>query len=82
MLEALASGTAVLAADRDGMKDLLTAEWRFVSNSPSALAATLAHFIQQGRPAPAVALVARVRDSMSLEAFRAAFAATIRNLIP
>ncbi|MEI7953748.1 MAG: glycosyltransferase [Verrucomicrobiota bacterium] len=81
MLEALASGTAVLAADRDGMKDLLTAEWRFESNSSTALAAALTSFIQQGRPTPAAALVARVRDSMSLQAFRAAFAATIRNLI-
>ena len=82
MLEALASGTAVLASDRDGMKDLLPAEWRFEPNNPAALAATLVRFIQQGRPAPTAALIARVRDSMSLEAFRLAFAATIRNLIP
>ncbi len=81
MLEALASGTAVLASDRDGMKDLLPAEWRFESNDPAALAATLVRFMQQGRPAPAPALVARVRDSMSLEAFRKAFAATVLGLI-
>ncbi|MEI6606980.1 MAG: glycosyltransferase [Verrucomicrobiota bacterium] len=82
MLEALASGTAVLASDRDGMKDVLPAEWRFEPNNPIALAATFNRFIQQGRPAPAPVLVARVRDSMSLEAFRRAFAATIVSLIP
>ena len=82
MLEALASGTAVLGSDRDGMKDLLPVEWRFEPNNPAALAATLTRFIQQGRSAPAAELVARVRDSMSLEAFRRAFAATIRRLIP
>jgi len=81
MLEALASGTAVLASDRDGMKDLLPAAWRFEPNNPAALAATLTRFIQQGRPAPAAALVARVRGSMSLDAFRHAFAATIRRLV-
>jgi glycosyltransferase involved in cell wall biosynthesis len=81
MLESLASGTAVLASDRDGMRDLLPAAWRCEPNNPAALASTLAQFIQQGRPAPAAALVARVRDSMSLAAFGQAFAATIRTLI-
>jgi glycosyltransferase involved in cell wall biosynthesis len=82
MLEALASGTAVLASDRDGMKDVLPAVWRCEPNNPTALAGTLAHFIQQDRPAPAAALVARVRDSMSLAAFRQAFAAAIGGLLP
>ena len=82
MLEALAAGTAVLASDRDGMKDLLPAAWRFEPNNPAALATTLAQFIRQGRPSPAAALVARVRDSMSLAAFRRAFAATIHTLTP
>ena len=81
MLEALASGTAVLASDRDGMKDLLPGAWRFEPDNPTALASTLTQFIQQGRPAPAAALVARVRDSMSLEAFGRAFAATLRTLM-
>lgn len=77
MLEALASGTAVLASDRDGMKDLLPADWRFDPDNPAALAAALSRFIQHGRPAPAAELVARVRDSMSLESFRRSFATTI-----
>ncbi|MEI6673602.1 MAG: glycosyltransferase family 4 protein [Verrucomicrobiota bacterium] len=80
MLEALASATAVLASDRDGMKDLLPAVWRFEPNNPTALASTLTQFIDQGRPAAAAALVARVRAEMSLEAFGRAFAATIHTL--
>jgi glycosyltransferase involved in cell wall biosynthesis len=80
MLEALASATAVLASDRDGMKDLLPAAWRFEANNPIALAGALSRFIQQGRPAPAPALVARVRDTMSLPSFRQAFSATLLTL--
>jgi glycosyltransferase involved in cell wall biosynthesis len=80
MLEALAAATAVLASDRDGMKDLLPPAWRFEPNNPTALATTLSRFIQQGRPAPAAALVARVRDSMSLVAFRRAFSSTLLTL--
>jgi len=80
MLEALASGTAVLASDRDGMKDLLPAAWRFEPDNPAGLAAALSRFIQHGRPAPAVALVTRVRESMSMSSFRESFAATILSL--
>ena len=80
MLEALASGTAVLGSDRDGMKDLLPAAWRFQPGDPAALATTLADWIQQGRPRPDPTLVARVRDSMSLRSFRQSFSATVRAL--
>ena len=80
MLEALASGTAVLASDRDGMKDILPNHWRFDPDDPSSLASTLSRFINQGRPCPSEDLVSRVRDTMSLPAFRQAFAATILNL--
>jgi len=77
MLEALASGTAVLASDRDGMKDILPKPWRFDPDNPSSLATALARFINQGRPKPDPELVSRVRDSMSLPAFRQSFASTI-----
>ena len=80
MLEALASGTAVLASDRDGMKDLLPPAWRFEPNNPTALAAALEHFIAHRQPKPAPELVERVRTSMSLESFRRAFASTILTL--
>ncbi|NQW99247.1 glycosyltransferase family 4 protein [bacterium] len=80
MLEALASGTAVLASDRDGMKDLLPAEWRFQPNEPAALAAALSRFIARGRPAASPELVAKVRGSMSLESFGKSFSAVIRQL--
>ena len=80
MLEALASGTAVLGSDRDGMKDLLPAAWRFHPGDPAALATTLEGWIRQGRSQPAPELVARVRDSMSLPSFRHTFSATVRTL--
>lgn len=77
MLEALASGTAVLGSDRDGMKDLLPPEWRFQPNSPEALSIALSRFVEKGRPKPHPGLIARVRDSMSLPSFRQAFSAAI-----
>lgn len=77
MLEALASGTTVLGSDRDGMKDLLPKECRFESNSHAALSAALGHFIASGRPAPDSGLVARVRETMSLESFNRSFSAAV-----
>lgn len=77
MLEALASGTAVLGSDRDGMKDLLPEEWRFKPDSPAALAATVSCFVEDGRPAPASALISRVHETMSLESFNRSFTSTL-----
>lgn len=77
MLEALASGTAVLGSDRDGMKDLLPHEWRFQPDNPSAIAAALSRFIANHRPQPDPSLVDRVRRTMSLQSFEQSFAATI-----
>ncbi len=82
MLEALASGTAVLASDRDGMKDFLPAEWRFTPNSSAALASALSSFIAAGCPDPSPALTARVRETMSLSSFSLSFSSTILSLIP
>ncbi len=80
MLEAISCGTAVLGSDRDGMKDLLPAAWRFKPNDAAALSMALADFIAQGRPAPAPDLVAKVRKSMSLESFGKSFADTVLTL--
>lgn len=77
MLEAIASDTAVLASDRDGMKDLLPPGWRFQPNSPTALSRSLSRFIAEGRPKPHPDLVKRVRTSMSLQYFRQSFSSTI-----
>ena len=77
MLEALSSGTAVLGSDRDGMKDLLPAPWRFKPNSPPDLAAALARFAKDGRPAPDSVLVSRVRETMSLESFNRSFSSAV-----
>ena len=49
MLEALACEIAVLASDRDGMKDILPAAWRFESNDFSAMAAVIEKFIREGK---------------------------------
>lgn len=82
MLEALASGTTVLASDRDGMKDLLPADCRFLPNSAAALAATLNRFVTAGCPAPRETLVSRVRETMSLKHFKASFSSTVLSLVP
>jgi glycosyltransferase involved in cell wall biosynthesis len=80
MLEALASGTSVFGSDRDGMKDLLPAECRFNPDDPASLAATLSTWMKAHRPAPEAALVQRVRETMSLEAFARSFYHTVDQL--
>lgn len=77
MLEALASGTTVIGSDRDGMVDLLPAGRRFAPGDPAAIAGALARFIADGKPAPPPELVARVRETMSLPAFRKSFARAV-----
>ena len=80
MLEALASETAVLASDKDGMRDFLPSEWRFTPNEPAAISRTISRFIGNGKPAPEPSLVARVRDTMSLDSFKHSFSSTILRL--
>lgn len=77
MLEALSSGTPVLASNRDGMKDLLPTEWLFQPGSSSALASTIASFIANGLPRAPASLVEKVQNSMSLTAFQKSFSAAI-----
>ena len=77
MLEALATRTAAMGSDRDGMRDLLPAAWRFRPDSVRDLASVLADFVARGTPPPEPALVDRVRSSMSLDAFRGNFAAAL-----
>ena len=80
MLEALATGTAVLGSDRDGMRDLLPSEWRFRPNDAGALAVALCGFVSLGKPRPNPDLVARVRETMSLESFRRNFSSCVLGL--
>lgn len=80
MLEALACGTAVIGSDQDGMKDVLPAEWRFQAGQSSALAAVLSRFMAERLPAPAPELVARVRETMSLQAFGRSFSSRVSEL--
>jgi glycosyltransferase involved in cell wall biosynthesis len=80
MLEALSCGTAVLASDRDGMRDFLPSAWRFRPNDASALSSALEIFIENGTPKAPPDLVAKVRGSLSLESFREAFVTTVLKL--
>jgi glycosyltransferase involved in cell wall biosynthesis len=82
MLEALSSGTPVLGSDRDGMRDVLPAEWRFQPGDAASLGATLVRFLSQGRPRPSADLVGRVRSTMSLPCFRDSFSSTVLGLVP
>jgi glycosyltransferase involved in cell wall biosynthesis len=77
MLEALASGTAVMGSDRDGMKDLLAGEYRFDAESLTALRQCLKNWLRSGMPAAAEELKNRVRSEMSLAAFAASFSHAI-----
>lgn len=82
MLEALSSATPVLGSDRDGMRDLLPAEWRFKPGDVSSLGAALVRFFSEGRPGPSSDLMGRVRTTMSLPTFRQSFSSTLLGLIP
>lgn len=82
MLEALSSGTPVLGSDRDGMRDLLPAEWRFKTGDVAALRAALARFLSEGCPGPSADLIGRVRSTMSLATFRQSFSSTLLGLVP
>ncbi len=82
MLEALSSGTPVLGSDRDGMRDLLPAEWRFKAGDVGALGATLGRFISEGCQGPSADLINRVRSTMSLPNFRQSFSTTLLGLVP
>lgn len=80
MLEALACGVPVFGSDRDGMRDFLPDPWRFDPTHRDSLAFVLHQWLAQGAPRADPKLVARVRDTMSLEAFGKSFASTILKL--
>jgi len=80
MLEALACGIAVLASDRDGMKDILPSAWRFEPNDSSALATAIEKFIKEGKQNPSDQLGSRIREQMSLETFGNSFSSTVFKL--
>lgn len=82
MLEALASGTAVFGSDRDGMKDVLPSSMRFQPDCPKSLADALSKWFNAKSPPPAVDLVHRVRNTMSLTAFGQSFHDTVQRLRP
>lgn len=79
MLEALATGTAVMGSDRDGMRDLLDSEYRFDAESVEGLRQCLKNWLRLGMPAAAEELKNRVRSEMSLAAFAATFSRGIED---
>lgn len=80
MLEALSCGIPVVASDRDGMRDLLPASWRFPPGHGEGLAAAL-EAVARERGALLPTLVERVRREHSMDAFRAAFVQAVRESI-
>lgn len=73
MLEALAYELPVIASDRDGMKDLLPAEWLFPVGDTHALMDALARARQQIPSALTMRLKATVQSQCSPQATGAAF---------
>ncbi len=80
MLEALACGVSVFGSDRDGMRDFLPDHWRFDPKNSQGLAFVIHQWLNQGAPRADPKLVARVRKSMSLDAFGKSFAETVLRL--
>ena len=72
MLEALACGVPVIASNRDGMRDLLPAEWLFPQGDASALARQFRKASHDNFPGLA-ALRERVRRDNTVEVFQRAF---------
>jgi glycosyltransferase involved in cell wall biosynthesis len=82
MLEALACGTPVAASARDGMKDLLPAEWTFPTENEEKMIETIARFIS-GREwvDPLRHLQNQVRNEYTIEAFQKNFVNAVRRFI-
>lgn len=81
MLEALACGTPVLGADRDGMHDILPDDFHVDATSSAALAAALRGFLDRGMPRPPAELCERVRHGMSIPGFQKAFRRAVLELV-
>lgn len=81
MLEALACGTAVLGADRDGMHDILPDDFHIDANSSAAVAAALRKYVDEGMPGPPEELCNRVRQGMSIPGFQKTFRRTVLDLV-
>lgn len=81
MLEALACGTPVLGADRDGMHDILPDDFHIDANSSAAVAAALRDFVDRGMPGPPEELCNRIRNGMSIEGFQKTFRRTLLDLV-
>jgi glycosyltransferase involved in cell wall biosynthesis len=80
MLEALACGTPVIGSARDGMKDLLPAEWTFETENSAALVQTLEKVSKDWKTA-LPGLQARVRAEYTLEKFKQNFETALRTLL-
>lgn len=82
MLEALACGTPVAASARDGMKDLLPAEWTFATEQENEMVQTLRRFMTgNGWIEPLGDLQRQVRTEYTIEAFQENFVSAVRRFI-
>lgn len=77
MLEALVSNVPVIATDRDGMKEILPAEWRFPARDVEALVKRLESVIKHKPSAEITRLSQLVREKMSVKSFQSNFTRTV-----
>jgi glycosyltransferase involved in cell wall biosynthesis len=80
MLEALQVGVPVIASDRDGMAEVLPAEWRFATGDPTALAATLLRVKGQDVNRWIGPLQTRITAQFDAKTFGARFLAALDHL--
>ena len=80
MLEALACGTPVIASARDGMKDLLPADWTFETENGDALAATY-EYVSNHWKNKIDALQTKVKTEYTIQAFQKNFEQAIRKFL-
>lgn len=83
MLEALCCGTPVIAANRDGMREMLPPEWLFEPGNPAAFRERIAHVLgnRDAARGHAAALQQRIRDSMTERTFGEAFTGAVEGFL-
>jgi len=77
MLEALCAGVPVVGSRRDGMADILPAEWLFEPENSAALAKTFDYVRQHGDKS-IEGVQKKIKEEMTLESFKNSFCATVK----
>lgn len=77
MLEALAAEVPVIATDRDGMKEILPADWRYSCGDIETFVERLEKVIKRRPDADITRLSKMVREKMSIESFKSGFSRSV-----